>query len=92
MHNAGSDRFEADVAGHRAVLQYYLESNSIVFTHTEVAPQIEGQGVGGALAQAGLDYARRESLMVVPLCPFVQEYIRRHPKEGELVKPKCRKN
>ncbi len=46
----------------------------------------------GALAQAALNYARRESRMVVPLCSLVQEYIRRHPKEGELVEPKYREN
>ena len=66
--NPGSHRFEVDVAGHKAFLQYYLAENSIVFTHTEVPQEIEGQGVGGSLVRAGLDYARHENLTVVPLC------------------------
>ena len=89
--NPGSHRFEVDVAGHKAFLQYYLAENSIVFTHTEVPQEIEGQGVGGSLVRAGLDYARHENLTVVPLCPFVEEYIRKHPKDLSLVEPSYRK-
>jgi hypothetical protein len=89
--NTKSHRFETEVDGHKAFLQYYLSENSIVFTHTEVPKEIEGHGVGASLARAGLDYARHESLAVVPLCPFVEQYIRKHPSELELVEPSYRK-
>jgi predicted GNAT family acetyltransferase len=58
--NTGSRRFEArTIEGYKAVLEYYIEGNSIVFTHTGVPDAIECLGVGAALARAGLDYARQ---------------------------------
>jgi uncharacterized protein len=83
-------QFEAKLDTSRALLQYRLSGNSIVFTHTEVPEEFEGRGVGAALARAGLDYAREHHLSVVPLCPFVDQYLRRHPADLELVDPKYR--
>jgi uncharacterized protein len=85
--NEASHRFEAEVDGKKAFLQYYLSDGSIVFTHTEVPKDLEGQGIGGVLAKAGLAYARAENLTVTPLCPFVEAYVRKHPRDMELVEP-----
>jgi len=57
----------------------------MVLVHTEVPESAEGKGVGSALARAALDHARREDLSVVPRCPFMASYIRRHPEYGDLV-------
>jgi hypothetical protein len=90
LSNTEAHRFEAKVSGIQAFLQYSLSGNSIVFTHTEVPTEIEGRGIGSSLAKAGLDYARRHGLTVVPRCPFVEGYIRKHPEELELVDPALR--
>jgi predicted GNAT family acetyltransferase len=89
--NTAAQRFEAEVAGYQAVLEYYLAESSIVFTHTGVPAEIEGQGVGSSLARAGLDYARDKKLTVVPLCPFVEDYLRKHQEDLPLVEPRYRK-
>jgi uncharacterized protein len=89
--NDTEQRFEAGLEGEKAVLEFYVSKGSIVFTHTEVPEQFEGGGVGSALVRAGLDYARKERLYVVPACPFVQTYLRRHPHDLELVKPEMRR-
>ena len=39
---------------------------------------------------AQLEYARQERLNVVPLCPFVASYIRRHQEYLDLVSPERR--
>jgi len=80
-------QFEAVLAGHKAFLQYKLQENAIVFTHTEVPKPLEGRGVGSALAKAGLEYAANERLRVVRLCPFVKHYIGDHPEYFSLVEP-----
>ena len=35
-----------------------------------------------------LDFARAEGLPVVPLCPYVAEYIRQHPEYEDVVAPR----
>lgn len=64
---------------------YRLGDQRITFTHTEVAPEMEGQGVGGALVQHALDDARRRGLQVEALCPYVRSWIDRHPDYSDLL-------
>ena len=73
-----------------AFAAYLLHGREIVFTHTEVPPALEGRGVGSRLARAALDDARRRGLAVVPRCPFIAAFIRRHPAYRDLV-PEARR-
>ena len=45
----------------------------------------EGRGFGSRLAAAALENAAREGLEVVPLCPFIARYIKRHPEYEQLL-------
>jgi predicted GNAT family acetyltransferase len=86
--NAGAGRYEVSVDGEPAGGAYYrLEDDRIVFTHTEIDPAHEGQGLGGGLARGALDDVRGRGLAVVPLCPFIAGWIRRHPDYADLVSP-----
>ena len=86
-HNAETKRFETDLDGYPGVVEYMLaKPNAIVFSHTEVAPEIEGKGIAGQIAKVALDYAREQGLEVMPLCPFVAAYIHRHPEYKDLLK------
>ncbi|MEO7368142.1 MAG: GNAT family N-acetyltransferase [Gemmatimonadaceae bacterium] len=87
-HNEAQSRFEIDAGVELGVTQYIRKGDKIVFTHTEVPADAEGQGLGNALAEAALDYAEREHLLVVPRCQFVAAYIGRHPKYQHLVDEK----
>ena len=84
-NNEAENRFEVELNGQLAQTQYIRRGQKILFTHTEVPPALEGQGVGNALARASLDYAKREGLRVVPLCPFVASFIKRHKEYQSLV-------
>ena len=84
--NPEASRFEATLDGtFMAVAQYERTTDRITFTHTIVAVAAEGHGVGGKLVKFALDQARADKLVVVPLCPFVQSYLRRHPEYRDLV-------
>ena len=83
--NVAEHQFELVVDGFTAFAAYQRDGNAIVFTHTEVPPELQGQGVGSALARGALDAARAEGAEVVPLCPFIASYIRRHPEYLDLV-------
>jgi predicted GNAT family acetyltransferase len=83
--NEAAQRFETEVEDKMGVLEYRMTGHSIVFTHTGVPPEIEGRGIASALTQAGLEYARTKQLKVVPQCPFVREYLAKHPEYSDLV-------
>jgi predicted GNAT family acetyltransferase len=79
-------RFELRKAGEVAAhAEYNLLEGMLMFTHTEVLPQFEGQGLGSKLAAFALDEVRRRGLAAVPVCPFIAGYIRKHPEYRDLV-------
>lgn len=83
---ADSNRYEARLDGVLAgIAEYRLREGQVVFTHTEVADEVEGKGVGGRLVRWALDDVRRRGLRVVPRCPFVRSYVERHPEYADLV-------
>jgi predicted GNAT family acetyltransferase len=73
-------RFELSVDGHVAFAEYFIRGNVVTFTHTLVPNELEGKGVGSALAKAALNDARSRGLAVIPRCPFIHAYIERHPE------------
>ena len=85
VNNTAAHRFELVVDGHVAKAWYRLSPGVITFTHTDVPKALEGKGIGSRLARAGLDYARAQGLKVVPLCPFVAGWLKKHPEYADLV-------
>ena len=84
-HNETARRFELLVDGVRALLTYRRFPDRIVFDHTEVPRPLEGHGLAAKLARFALDFARATHLRVVPLCPYVSSFIRKHPEYQDLV-------
>jgi predicted GNAT family acetyltransferase len=84
--NPDRNQFELLVDGRRVgYIRYRRFPDSIDLIHTEILPQHEGKGYGSALIAAALAQAREERLAVIPHCPFVREYIERHPEALDLV-------
>ncbi|MCC6589661.1 MAG: N-acetyltransferase [Bryobacterales bacterium] len=85
-NNQSAHQFELTADGETAVLTYRLQPGSITFVHTGVPEKLEGRGIAKQLAAAGLEFAREHGLTVVPLCPYVAGYIKRHPEYLDLVR------
>ena len=85
-----NNRFEVQTGGKTAFLAYRRMPGKLVLVHTEVPTEFAGHGIGSKLVSAGLDFAREQRLMVVPLCPFATDYIRRHQEYVDLVHPDYR--
>ena len=84
--NPGARRYEIALDGQRVGLATYrLAPGVIIFVHTEVIPELEGQGLGGKLVRHALDDARARELAVRPLCPFVGAFIEDNPEYADLV-------
>jgi uncharacterized protein len=86
-------RFIATIDGEQAgFIVYRLRPGLLALIHTEVEERFEGHGVGGRLARFALDQARAEGLQVLPFCPFVNEWMKRHPEYTDLVPEDYRAN
>jgi predicted GNAT family acetyltransferase len=84
-HDTAAQQFRVGKGEDAAVLQYRLTPGRITFPHTLVPEAFRGQGIAQKLARAGLEHAKAEGLGVVPICPFVQSYVKKHPEYQPLV-------
>jgi uncharacterized protein len=55
------------------------------YDHTEVEPRYEGQGLAGRLVTEALDAARERRWGLLPYCPYVREFLAKHPEYADLV-------
>ncbi len=83
--NKEKKRYELHYEGHTAFIDYILAEGTIYLTHTEVPKELGGRGIGSRMVlQALVDMKKRE-LTLVPLCPFVAGYLKKHPDWRTLV-------
>ena len=86
VDNRDELRYEAWLDGELAgEIRYTLDPGTITLVHTEVEPAHEGEGVGSALVRGALDDIRARDLRLRPLCPFVADFLKRHPEYDTLV-------
>jgi len=52
----------------------------IIINHTEVNPKNEGQGIGTELVLAVVEYARANSLKILPTCVFAKALFDKTPE------------
>lgn len=84
--NTERRRFELHADGELAALiTYGRNQHQIALTHTETEPGFEGKGYGKQIAEFALGWAREHDLEVLPFCPFVRDYIAKHPEQLDLV-------
>jgi len=84
--NEAESRFEIRADGELAgFIGYILDGSLIDLVHTEVDQKFQGGGLAGQLARASLDSARARGLAVLPTCPFIRSWIRKHPEYKDLV-------
>jgi len=88
IHNPAKNRFETWIDNQLSKLDYLLDEDTIVLTHVGVYPEHRGQGVAGKLVEVALKYAEENSFRVIPMCPYIATYIRRHPQYMGLTKQK----
>ena len=85
--NPQASRYELWLGTTRAgLIQYRAEEpGTVLLVHTEIDPTFEGQGLGERLVAGALADLRARGRKLVPLCPFVRAYLRRHPDQADLV-------
>ncbi len=52
--------------------------NRIIIDHTEVSPEFKGKNVGKQMVLAAVDFARKNNIKILPLCPFAKSVFDRN--------------
>ena len=86
INNVDKNQYEFQIGKYLPRIEYIKSTNGeIYFTHTEVPFGLQGKGIGSQLARKALEDVKAQGLRLIPLCPFVAKYIRRHPEWRSLV-------
>ncbi|WP_418603928.1 GNAT family N-acetyltransferase [Hwangdonia sp.] len=88
VKNEADNSFEMKVDGHIAVIEYKETSSKIALIHTEVPKALGGRGVASAIVEKTLNYIKEQGKLLLPFCPYVFAYIKKHPEWKSLVSPK----
>ncbi len=83
--NDAQKRYEGKVDDLLVKLEYIVAQDKIYLTHTEVPKELEGKGIGSKIVAFALNDIEESKLKLVPLCPFVALYLKRHPEWLRLV-------
>ena len=85
--NDALHRLELEIEGSIAFIEFKLSNEKLFLIHTEVPPELEGKGAGSAIVQKALQYAKDNNYKVVPICAFVQGYLKKHKEWDDIVEP-----
>ena len=59
----------------------------IIIDHTEMPAALRGRKVGERLVWQAVEDARRDGIVIMPLCPFAKAQIARHPEWQDVLSP-----
>lgn len=80
VDNKEKNRFETEIDGHQAIIEYSVLPNVLTLEHIEVDKQLSGRGVASELTESVLLEIELRGLKVIAECPFINSYIKNHPE------------
>ena len=80
-------RFEITVDGHLAFINYGEFDRQIALVHTQAAPELKGTGAATAVVEKTLAFIKENGKLLLPYCPYVFAYIKKHPEWKSIVDP-----
>jgi predicted GNAT family acetyltransferase len=83
--NTAARRFELQLDGATAFVGYQTSKNVVRLVHTEVPKALAGRGVGSRLAKGALELLRNSGTQVIAECPFIAEYVKKHPEFRDIL-------
>lgn len=83
--NKEKNRFETKVDGHQAFIEYSVQPGILSLDHTEVDKALSGKGVASEMTEKVLLEIELRGLKMIPVCPFTEKYISKHPEWKSIV-------
>ena len=84
INNEARHNFEFTVDDVRSFIDYKKRGDNVYLIHTEVPEEMEGHGIAAALVEKTFIYLEQHNLKMVPLCAYIQIYLKRHPEWNRL--------
>lgn len=90
-HEPANSRWVAKLAGSAdiAFLEYALNDKStpklLDLRHTFTPLSMRGKGIAGHMVKAAFQYARANSMKVIPTCTYIPVWVRRNPDFADVV-------
>lgn len=85
LKNSDKSRFELEIDGYIAFIDYKQKDQLIKLIHTEVPEELGGRGVAATLVEKTLVYLENNNFTLYPYCPYVYAYIKKHPDWKRIV-------
>lgn len=85
VDNEAIHNFELTIDGQRSFIDYQVRGEKIYLIHTEVPEALQGQGVAEALVEKAFTHIENKGQKVVPLCAYVQFFLKKHPEWNGIV-------
>ena len=60
--------------------------DGFIIDHTEVSDALRGTGAGKKLVTEAVNYARKNNMKIIPLCPFAKSVFDRTPEFADVLK------
>lgn len=83
-------RYLLRVGSETAVVAYNLTGSNLMITETLVPRALEGQGIASRMARHVVDDARSRGLHILPVCPYFSAWLKKHPRDADVVHPTYR--
>ncbi len=85
IDNKEKRRFETEIDGQFAIIEYSVMPNILSLNHIEVAEGLEGRGVASEMTEKVLLEVELRGLRVIAVCPFIKNYIQEHPEWNSIL-------
>ncbi|MCB9033428.1 MAG: N-acetyltransferase [Chitinophagales bacterium] len=85
VNNEEESRFEIKINNHYSFIEYRVINNLLALIHTETQPELAGTGAATAVVEKTLQYVDENDIKILPYCPFILAYIKKHPEWKKVV-------
>ena len=85
-HSGHRGAFFIERDGERlAQMSYTVAGSRVIIDHTDVDDRLRGTGSGRKLVQAAVEWARKENVRLMPLCPFARSVFDKTPEYADVL-------
>lgn len=85
-HDSENKKFFVIVEEKECYLRYRIRDDvKIDLYYTYVPYNFRGRGIASEIVKVAFNYARENSLIVIPTCPYIWTFLEKHPDYHDVI-------